>query len=387
MKSFASIALMACAAVAVQTEDAYSSVFHKDPYAHKHHYPVVHVDVWETISADLDELMTEVTDLQASTTTQGETINQASLMFQELMGKITTLKSSNSANSISLAQQKAIDASQNAKLEQLVDDVTAIEHKVATLTNKTTILQRIVDDLPDFDSLLQRIIDINDKNTQLMMDAGTNMTDLTTITTAISTANGQVMNASSLITTAAGEIDTVNTKVTATTDVITQNGLDITALETLVDMQQIVADHFESNAAEIELNIPETPVATFCVPDGETVEFHLSLADEAGLQMDGMTLSTANTVERVNLVSDVNGIVAQSNQVDSVRGHQHSLFYKVTNATGDNETFTVNVDAIVSQGAPTGTDTFAKINANNLQWGYRTYAAGYTLEAMPNDTC
>lgn len=98
--------------------------------------------------------MTEVTDLQASTTTQGETINQASLMFQELMGKITTLKSSNSANSISLAQQKAIDASQNAKLEQLVDDVTAIEHKVATLTNKTTILQRIVDDLPDFDSLL-----------------------------------------------------------------------------------------------------------------------------------------------------------------------------------------------------------------------------------------
>lgn len=154
MKSFASIALMACAAVAVSTEDAYSSVFHKDPYAHKHHYPVVHVDVWETIAADLDELMTEVTDLQASTTTQGETINQASMMFQELMGKITTLKSSNSANSVSLAQQKAIDASQNAKLEQLVDDVTAIEHKVATLTNKTTILQRIVDDLPDFDSLL-----------------------------------------------------------------------------------------------------------------------------------------------------------------------------------------------------------------------------------------
>lgn len=142
------------------------------------------------------------------------------------------------------------------------------------------------------------------------MDAGTNMTDLTTITTAISTANGQVMNASNLITTAAGEIDTVNTKVTATTGVITQNGLDITALEILVDMQQIVADHFESNAAEIELNMPTTTVATFCVPDGETVEFHLSLADEAGLQMDMMTLSTANTVERVNLVSDVNGIVA-----------------------------------------------------------------------------
>lgn len=116
-----------------------------------------------------------------------------------------------------------------------------------------------------------------------MMDAGTNMTDLSTITTNISDANGQVITAMGLITTAQGEITTVNDRVTATTGVITQNGLDITALSTLVDMQQIVADHFETNAAEIELNTPTTTVGTFCVPDGETVEFHLSLADEAGL--------------------------------------------------------------------------------------------------------
>lgn len=84
----------------------------------------------------------------------------------------------------------------------------------------------------------------------------------------------------------------------------------------------------------------------------------------------------------------MNGIVASSNQLDSVRGHQHSLFYKVTNGNSSNETFTITVDAIVTQGMTAGgTDSYAKINANNLQFGYRTYAAGYTLEAMPNETC
>ena len=46
------------------------------------------------------------------------------------MTDVTELRETNATNSGNLAMQKAIDASQDAKLVQLVTDVTALEHKV-----------------------------------------------------------------------------------------------------------------------------------------------------------------------------------------------------------------------------------------------------------------
>ena len=50
------------------------------------------------------------------------------------------------------------------KLERLVEDVTALEHKVATLANKAMILEQRVERLPDvsvFETQLNNIVTFN----------------------------------------------------------------------------------------------------------------------------------------------------------------------------------------------------------------------------------
>lgn len=66
MKSFASIALLALSAFAIdiEVEDVSKYTgnlkFSPDGTAHKHTHPVVHVNVWDTIDEELMELMTEI---------------------------------------------------------------------------------------------------------------------------------------------------------------------------------------------------------------------------------------------------------------------------------------------------------------------------------------
>ena len=55
----------------------------------------------------------------------------AQITFSTLMADITTLKNENSTNSNNLAMTKAVDASQDVKLQRLVTEVVAQEHKVA----------------------------------------------------------------------------------------------------------------------------------------------------------------------------------------------------------------------------------------------------------------
>ena len=63
------------------------------------------------------------------------------MSFTDLMDDVTTLRETNATNSGNLAAQKAIDASQEMKLTQLVTDVGALEHKVSDLANKTELLK------------------------------------------------------------------------------------------------------------------------------------------------------------------------------------------------------------------------------------------------------
>lgn len=123
-------------------------------------------------------------------------------------------------------------------------------------------------------------------------------------------------------------------------------------------------------------------VGSFNLCDGETLEFHLAMSDEPGIQMDGSTFSSDNKVTIVKLVEDSTE-VAVSNVTDTiVRGHQHSLFYKYTNDTGGPITYTITVDADISD----MTATVATIEPGNLQWGYRTYGEGYELENNPTSS-
>lgn len=120
------------------------------------------------------------------------------------------------------------------------------------------------------------------------------------------------------------------------------------------------------------------------------MEFHLSMTDQPGVMLDGSlnptTMLNGNQVKAVVLELDGTGTVAESRQIDETRGHQHSIFYKVTNDTTDNQTYNIKLDADVAAGTGTA-EEFAQIPPRNLQWSYRTYGAGYELAAASNATC
>ena len=65
------------------------------------------------------------------------------------------------------------------------------------------------------------------------------------------------------------------------------------------------------------------------------------------------------------------------------RSRSHTLFYKET--VGADAKFTVAWDAKPITAASAG--VVPSIEAKNLQWGYKTYAASYMLETAPAATC
>ena len=97
MKSFATFALLAVAACAVdiEVEQSYKKIFNApsapaavfsnddghDETDHTHDDGTIHVNVWETIDAELMELMNEVTALMAAVTAQGSTLMETQMNF------------------------------------------------------------------------------------------------------------------------------------------------------------------------------------------------------------------------------------------------------------------------------------------------------------------
>ena len=140
---------------------------------HTHTHPTVHVDVWDTIDTELMELMNDITALMTQVDTQGNTLMSAQLSFSQLMQDVAELRQTNGTNSANLAGTKAVDASQDAKLQQLVNDIGSLEHKVSELANATALLKLRVGDLPDFAGINDRLAAIVVKNMTLMMDAMT----------------------------------------------------------------------------------------------------------------------------------------------------------------------------------------------------------------------
>ena len=185
MKSFATLALLAVAACAVDidSENPYKQIFNApvtpaavlsdDGDSAGQDDGTVAVNVWETIDEELMELMTEVTALMSAVSAQGSTLEVTQVNFEDLMTSVSNLRTSNAANSASLATQKAIDESQDAKIAVLTTDITKLEHKVSELNNKVALLKLRVGDLPDLGDLTDRLNAIINKNTQLMMDVMT----------------------------------------------------------------------------------------------------------------------------------------------------------------------------------------------------------------------
>lgn len=163
---------------------------------------------------------------------------------------------------------------------------------------------------------------------------------------------------------------------------IETNTMNVEQLQMDVEKQTVVADYIQINPTAITLDMATQTVGEFILCAGETLEFHLAMSDEPGIVMGDTTFSSDNKVVNVKLNEEGNE-VAVSNVTDTVvRGHQHSLFYKYTNDTGGPLTYTITVDADISDTA----SDFATIETGNLQWGYRSYGAGYELDTNPQSS-
>ena len=128
------------------------------------------------------------------------------------------------------------------------------------------------------------------------------------------------------------------------------------------------------------LDSPTNEVGKFTLCGLETLDFHLAMSDEPGI--NGMDFSTDNKVTSISLLEDGNE-VATSNVTDTVvRGHQHTIFYKFTNPTSDMIEYTIVVNADIGDVSATP----ATIEQTNLQWGYKTYGDGYVLDVNPADS-
>ena len=121
-------------------------------------------------------------------------------------------------------------------------------------------------------------------------------------------------------------------------------------------------------------------VGTFTLCGLETLDFHLAMSDEPGI--NNMMFSTDNKVTSISLFEDGTE-VATSNVTDTVvRGHQHTIFYKFTNPGSSSIEYTIVVNADIGDVASAP----ATIEQTNLQWGYKTYGDGYTLNVNPADS-
>ena len=135
---------------------------------------MTHVNVWETINTELGELTDLIAALEAEVNEQMNNVNMSSASFDTFIMNVDTLKDTNQNNSTDLATQKAIDAAQDAKLEQLIDDITALEHKVSDLICAKELLRIRIEEMGsggDMNLINMMIDQINQKNMELMMMA------------------------------------------------------------------------------------------------------------------------------------------------------------------------------------------------------------------------
>ena len=317
------------------------------------------------------------------------------MTFTMLMNEVADLRDSNLANSSSLASQNAIDAAQDKKIHKLDDKIEKFEDKVAQLTNDVSLLKKKVQELPSLDALIERLEEIAENNITLMSMAGLQESAVATTVGTVSTLNTTVTTLEEHNDAFEMAIDEANTKIGMSTSQVElnsealDNDMAPLGLTQKLESQTIVANYFEVNDAAIELEDGRITLPTsFTQCEGETLEFHLTLTDEAGLLfMDSTMESAENELTRVALFADMDP-VALSTTIDTsdmndggVSGYRHSLFYKTTN-TGPTKTYTIQIQAV---GTNTD-DDFAMIQPKNLQWGYIMWGAGYVLGEDPADS-
>ena len=405
MRAFSVLAMLAVAACAVdmQLENPYKDLFGSGGMSGKDSSKndqddgnnTVKVDVWDTVDSELGDLMDEVNALLKIVDEQGNSLMGTQMTFTMLMNEVADIRDSNLANSSSLASQNAIDASQDKKLHKLDDKVEKYEDKVAQLTNDVDLLKKKVENLPALDDLIERLGVVAGNNISLMSMAGLQESDLVTTVGIVTDLTATVTTLEEHNDAFEMAIDEANEKIGMT---LSQTNLNLEALDNesaplgltqKLETQTIVANYLEVNDAAIELTDGQITLPTsFTQCTGETLEFHLTLTDEAGLLfMDNTMESAENELTLVTLFADMDP-VATSTTLDSsdmndggVSGYRHSLFYKTTNS-GATKTYTIKVTAI---GTNTD-DDFAMIQPNNLQWGYIMWGEGYLLGENPLDS-
>ena len=124
IKTFAALSLMAVSACAVDmvVENPYVDLFVPsfqntlgDWSKREQGQPEPHikVNVWDTISTELKELMAEVQSLTTTVDDQGGLLKNTQESFGLLMADLDSLKMTDTANRINIATQNALDARQD----------------------------------------------------------------------------------------------------------------------------------------------------------------------------------------------------------------------------------------------------------------------------------
>ena len=252
----------------------------------------MHVDVWDNFTADLTALTDGVQDLTDEAVAVHSAIDMLTSKTIDLMNDI--LGSQGVINGVAndLAEQKVIDAAQDAMIENLTHDVTKVENSCRDLENMTTLFGMVIDSLPSYSDLETRLAAVKAKNVALRMTSGANKTSITDLTTAVASGNIAVNTINANVGNANTALMYLNTEVIGVnTLAIAADLVDLINLEADLKMQTILNDYFYVNAGILTFDgidpliaVPITtdPAAsTFCAPPGITVEFHLTATTSA----------------------------------------------------------------------------------------------------------
>lgn len=201
MRAFTVLAMMAVTACAVdmQAENPYKDLFgNKGVMADKDSSDTdkddggktVEVDIWDTVDADLMDLMTEVQALMEIVDTQGNSLMGTQMTFTQLMNNVTGIRDTNTTNSSHLASENARDEAQDKKIHKLDEKIEKFEDKVSDLINQMTLLQLRVQNLPPLDDLNLKLATITQANADLKVLADNQSDALATINGTVNDLSG-----------------------------------------------------------------------------------------------------------------------------------------------------------------------------------------------------
>lgn len=100
------------------------------------------------------------------------------------------------------------------------------------------------------------------------------------------------------------DLTDAETVISMTTNAISMNTSSMNDLEDQIALQDINSDYIFVNSNPMVLTTSPEVLAMFDLCVGETLDFHLALTDEPGVDANGLVIGNTNTVQNVALLAD-----------------------------------------------------------------------------------